>query len=243
MLTVIVKEQQLMPVTFTDNNAIALKDAMPPFMMGKYDGRKKDARPTNISLDAHKPVTILTGQNMSGKSKAAESVILNAILAQATGHAFVSGGVFSPRKEFHMLGSTSEEVTDTDGSRGFREMEKIGDLLSANREQSLIVLDEILTSTDGPGAFAIQAAAIEEMTRNGALMIMTIHSRATERAVRLKIPRNARYLQPVYDRGNPTYRWKPGVERANPHQLANNCGVNPGIIQRAQEIEKMLDMD
>ncbi len=238
----VVKKEHLKPVKIVDqeNNALKLSDARHPSLVKRL-GNKKTV-PFSVELTSKEPTVIFTGDNGSGKSICVQTTMLNSILAQATGHCYAEGGTYSPRTRIEFASRlASSRVTGEDhDSTGTREMKSFIEKMASLEPNSMLVLDETLSSTDDAGAISLILAYLEDHAKNGGVTMMTVHSAALQQAFEKGIGGGIQFLKPKSDQEKHRFEFESGVARANTLKFAENLGAKPEVLERARRILKQL---
>lgn len=236
----VVLERGLKRVEIVDENVFELHGARHPFLMQQLG--KERTVPQDIHVSSGQPNVIMTGDNATGKSKRVETVLLNAPLAQSFGYALAEGGRYAPRSELAYVHTLNVNVEENQYSRGQKEMFAFVQMVQGLKKNSVVVMDEILTSTDSMGAIAIVLAVLEENGKNGGMSFLTIHSRDLEEIQRLGLAPSVQFLKPKEgEGGKKTFQWEEGVGRADPIALAKSFGLPENLLERAAKIKEALE--
>lgn len=236
-------EKKLKPMEITEDNAIEFREMRNPHLCrhSGYNNKNKVVG-ADLVLTPDQPNVILTGKNAAGKSKCAEAAILNALLAQNTGFGFVSGGRYSMRRQLTFLRSIPEEAGEAQFSRGQKEMRAVAAEVEQSKDKNLLVMDEILTSTDSLGAISLVLAMLEHNAEKGGMGILTIHSRDLEVVRANNLAPSVSFLKAKEGKGGKmTYQWEEGVGRADPIALAKEAGLSAEVIKLAQKIKNGIE--
>ena len=131
--------------------------------------------PNPTDLPRERPMAVLTGPNMSGKSTYMRQVALISLLAQ------VGSFVPAERAEVPIVGRVFTRVGASDDIAGGRstfmvEMTELAAILEAADEDSLVVLDEVGRGTSTRDGYAIAQAATEYLHDSvGAYTLFATH--------------------------------------------------------------------
>jgi DNA mismatch repair protein MutS len=199
--------------------------------------------PNPTDLPRERPMAVVTGPNMSGKSTYMRQVALICVLAQL--------GSFVPaeRAELPIVDRVFTRVGASDDIAGGRstfmvEMTELADILAGAGEDSLVVLDEVGRGTSTRDGYAIAQAATEHLHDEvGAYTLFaTHHHELTDVAERLPRAKNYHFS---------AARTADGVEfehdlREGPAEasygveVAEMAGVPGTVVDRAG---RLLDAD
>ncbi len=115
-------------------------------------------------------------------------------------------------------------------------------VLEEPRKPLLIVIDEILSSTDPEEASALAQALIEEMVARGHHVLVTSHF--SELSLRCKANPRIAVAAMEFDGGRPTYRLRPD-ELGSSHALevAERLGFPERLLKRARELLSTVKLD
>lgn len=235
-------KRDLQKIDITDENVIEFGGVRHPLL--EMEMGKDKVVPTDISITAEQPNVIVTGDNATGKSILVDEIELNALLTQATGYALAKSGRYSPRNKFSHLGALASDATETQYSRGQKEMQLVARTAESMGEKDMLVMDEFLTSTDSVGGAAILTAILEENAARGGMSLLTVHSRDLEPIQEQNLAPSIQFLRAKQGPGGKkTYQWEPGIGRADPIKLAEEAGLPSHIVSRARSILERLEKE
>ncbi len=192
--------------------------------------------PNPTDLPHERPMAVITGPNMSGKSTYMRQVALICVLAQLGG--FVPAG----RAELPIIDRISTRVGASDDIAGGRstfmvEMAELADILSAAGPDSLVVLDEVGRGTSTRDGYAIAQAATEYLHDEvGAYTLFaTHHHELTDVAATLPRASNVHFSAERTDDGvefEHDLRRGP-AEASYGVEVAEMAGVPSAVVDRA----------
>jgi len=195
--------------------------------------------PNPTALPHERPMALLTGPNMSGKSTYMRQVALVALLAQV-GSFVPAGHAALPviERVFTRVGASD----DIAGGRStfMVEMTELAAILEAADENSLVVLDEVGRGTSTRDGYAIAQAATEHLHDSvGAYTLFaTHHHELTDVVEGLPRARNYHFSAGRDDGGvefEHDLRAGP-AEASYGVEVAEMAGVPAGVVDRASEL-------
>jgi hypothetical protein len=137
-----------------------------------------DCVPNSVSITAARPLLIVSGSNMSGKSTLLRTIGINAVLALA------GSAVRAPSLRMHPVSlATSIRVADSlqEGASHFSaEIERIRQIIETARDfpPTLFLIDEILQGTNSGDRRIGSEAILTQLLALGALGVITTHDLA-----------------------------------------------------------------
>ncbi len=227
-----------------DSSELKLTDARHPLLERKLEAGK--LVPNDCDLSAEKPMAIVTGPNMAGKSTYVRTVALSVLLAQA--------GSFVPAREaviglcdriFTRLGSADD--IGKGASTFMVEMAETANILNHATAKSLIVLDEVGRGTstyDGVSlAWAISEFILGELAAR--TVFATHYHELTQLAAKYS---GARNLNVAVREWNDELIFlhkivEGGADRSYGIHVAKLAGIPNAVVQRGKEILAKLEAD
>ena len=195
------------------------------------------AVPVNISIGPGWTVLVITGPNTGGKTAAMKALGLLALMhqsglqipAEAGSVLPVFDGVYADIGDLQSI----EESVSTFGSH----MRNVIRILSCATPRSLVLLDELGTSTDPEEGSALAKAILEHLAGSGVAAVATTHHKnvaafaeVTPGMANASVELDAKTLRP-------TYHLTPGVPgRSYAMSVAEQMGLTEGIMGRAREL-------
>jgi hypothetical protein len=183
----------------------------------------------SVVLSAERPLLIVSGSNMSGKSTLLRAIGTNVVLAQAGAPVRAGRFVLSP---FRVGASIRVEDNLKEGeSRFYAEIRQIRDILEMARKNPpvLFLLDEIFSGTNSHDRRIGAQAILRSLVERGALGLVTTHDLALTRMEEElgDRARNVHFEDQIVDgRMQFDYRMREGVvTRSNALELMRSIGI------------------
>jgi DNA mismatch repair protein MutS2 len=196
-----------------------------------------DAVPVNVSIGPDWTVLVITGPNTGGKTAAMKALGLLALMHQsglqipaAVGTVLpIFDGVYADIGDLQSI----EESVSTFGSH----MRNVIRILSSATPQSLVLLDELGTSTDPEEGSALAKAILEHLAVSGVVTVATTHHKnvaafaeVTDGMANASVELDSKTLRP-------TYHLTPGVPgRSYAMSVAEQMGLTEEIMDRARDL-------
>ena len=163
-----------------EQRRLLLSRARHPLLLGQ--SKSGDVVPITVSLDSEKGVLLITGPNAGGKTVALKTVGLLAMMAHA--------GLHIPAEEARFPGFDGI-YADIGDQQSIQESlstfsSHITNLLGIMRQatgRSLVLVDELGTSTDPEEGAALASAVLRHFQRMGVFLVGTTHQRGVARTV------------------------------------------------------------
>lgn len=225
-------ETQLHFPEFTNSYAI---EQMRHLVLEKISGSKPVVK--NDYACQGPGVALITGPNMAGKSTLMRQIALLQILAQ------IGFPVPAAKAQVPLIKSIFTRVGASDhltqGLSTFMvEMKETADILSANTESSLIIMDEIGRGTSTFDGMALAESILEYILKSG--KSFTFFSTHYHELTEIKHPKLTNWHMSVHRKGNEIeflYWFKQGpAEGSYGIDVAHLAGLPPEIIERARYI-------
>jgi hypothetical protein len=156
-------------VTYTKNEPkLVITDFKHPFL--------DNSIPNSINISNNKNI-IITGPNASGKSTLIKSIIINILMAQTIGVSLSTEMTLTPFKNIYSFLNTNDIL----GSQSLfqTEIKNIGSYLNIlkNKENSFIIVDEILKGTNHTESTKISSAICKKLNSvKNNISIITTHN-------------------------------------------------------------------
>jgi DNA mismatch repair ATPase MutS len=129
--------------------------------------------PVDLTLDAERPLLLVTGPNAGGKTVALKTLGLCALMAQAGCHVPARAGARLPvfSGVFAIVGDDQSVAENLSTFSAFvRQLRRV---LAEVDDRSLVLLDELGAGTDPDDGAALAQAALETRRREGLCMAST----------------------------------------------------------------------
>ena len=197
----------------------------------------QDAVPISISIGPDWTVLVITGPNTGGKTAAMKTLGLLALMYQSGIQIPAEAGSVLPVFDsvYADIGDLQsiEESESTFGSH----MRNVIRILSSATSRSLVLLDELGTSTDPEEGSALAKAILEYLAGAGVVVVATTHHKnvavfaeVTGGMTNASVELDARTL-------HPTYHLTPGVPgRSYAMSVADQMGLPEMIMARARNL-------
>ena len=194
------------------------------------------AVPIGIRLASGHGVMLITGPNAGGKTVALKTVGLLAMMAHA--------GLHVPADEAHfpLLDGIYVDIGDQQSieqslSTFSSHIQNLRSIMETATVHSLVLVDELGTSTDPEEGSALAEAILSHFFHQGVFLVATTHHRGVARYVQeqdgminASVDLDPRTLEP-------TYRVTQGLPgRSYALTIASRLGLTPEIIQHAQSL-------
>jgi DNA mismatch repair protein MutS2 len=197
----------------------------------------QNAVPISISIGPDWTVLVITGPNTGGKTAAMKALGLLALMHQSGLQIPAEAGCVLPVFDgvYADIGDLQsiEESVSTFGSH----MRNVIRILSSATPRSLVLLDELGTSTDPEEGSALAKAILEHLAGSGVAAVATTHHKNVAAFAELTpgMANASVELDPKTLR--PTYHLTPGVPgKSYAMSVAEQMGLTEGIMDRAREL-------
>ena len=198
---------------------------------------EQQAIPIDIAVGPDWSVLVITGPNTGGKTVAMKTVGLLALMHQsgllvpaAEGSSLpVFGGIFADIGDHQSI--------ERAASRFGAHMENIIDILSSAGSDSLLLLDELGTSTDAEEGSALAKAILEHLAAEGVTTITTTHHRNVAAHAEVAPGMMNASVELDADTLRPTYHLTQGIPgRSYAMSVATQLGLSEEIIDKARSL-------
>ncbi|HLF03942.1 MAG TPA: Smr/MutS family protein, partial [Dehalococcoidia bacterium] len=192
--------------------------------------------PGGISDAAGANVMLITGPNAGGKTVALKTVGLLALMAHA--------GLHVPAEEAHfpLLDGVYTDIGDQQSiqqslSTFSSHIQNLKNIMAQATAHSLVLVDELGTSTDPEEGSALAQAILGYFQRRGVLLVATTHHRAVARYVQEQAGMVNASVDLDPQTLAPTYQVTLGLPgRSYALTIANRLGLPAEIVQEAQSL-------
>ena len=190
--------------------------------------------PITLTVGDPQQVLLITGPNAGGKTVALKSVGLAVLMAQAGLH------VAAAEATLGMVDGVFADIGDQQSiqrslSTFSSHIENLRDILQQATPSSLVLLDELGTSTDPEEGAALAKAVLAHFARRGTTLVATSHFRGVAAFVQEEpnMINASVELDPVTL--EPTYRLTTGLPgRSYALTIAAHHGLDPAVVEGAR---------
>jgi len=135
---------------------------------------QKKFQPVDIALD--RPVTVITGANMSGKTVVLKSLALNQLMFQTGFFLCAKTARITPVESIFLITKDSQSMDEGLSSYAF-EILKVSDCIkhSQNGEKCLILIDELARTTNPQEGRAIVRSVMSILAEHDVYAVITTH--------------------------------------------------------------------
>ena len=192
--------------------------------------------PINLELGGENGVMVITGPNAGGKTVALKTVGLLALMAHAGLH------VPAEQAEFPLLDGIYSDIGDQQSieqslSTFSSHIQNLRSILEQVTPNSLVLIDELGTSTDPEEGSALAQAILGHFRQHGVLTIATTHHRGVARHVQEQPGMINASVDLEPGTLEPTYRITLGLPgRSYALTIADRLGLTPEIIAQARSL-------
>ena len=156
------------------DSLLNLKEAYHPLLLLNKNNQK-EIIPFDLNLNKDKPILIISGPNTGGKTVVLKAITLISYMTLC--------GICTPISPLSEIGIFSSFFIDIKDEQSIEKnlssfsshLLNLKNILEKANSQSLIALDEILTSTDPEQGIALSKAIIERLSEKKSLTIITTH--------------------------------------------------------------------
>ena len=206
---------------------LALTAARHPLLAG-------DVVPISVSLGAAQTVMLITGPNAGGKTVALKTAGLLALMAHAGLH------VPAEQARFPALDGVYADIGDQQSieqslSTFSSHISNILSIMGRATDRSLVLLDELGTSTDPEEGSALAKSILSHFQEMGLLLVATTHHRGVARYVQ-ETPGMVNASVDLHPQTlEPTYRVTQGLPgRSYALTIASRLGMPEAIVEQAR---------
>jgi DNA mismatch repair protein MutS2 len=131
--------------------------------------------PLSLELFPERPVLVISGPNMGGKTVALKTVGLLLLMARAGLHVPAADGTSLPLADDLFVDLGDEQSIEGDVSTFAGHLRNVKDLWEGAGPRSIVLLDELGGGTDPEEGSALAMALLEGMARRGTMTLATTH--------------------------------------------------------------------
>lgn len=222
-----------------EGKGIRLVQARHPLLSLSFEkkGSRKEVVPLDFELGAEATVMVVTGVNAGGKTIALKTAGLLLLMALS--------GMAVPalsNSRFPLLLELQADIGDEQSiesslSTFSAHISRISQILKGADQRTLVLMDELGTSTDPVEGAAIGCAVLKDLQEKGALVLATTHLteikgfvHRTEGMVNASMEFDQRTLTPLYR----LRMGEPG--RSHALEIARQYGLPESILEKAQKL-------
>jgi DNA mismatch repair protein MutS2 len=227
------------PPRLTSEGSIRLVQGRHPLLELSF--RRQAARPALVPLDLElggdARVMVITGSNAGGKTVALKTTGLLTLMALSGLPVPARDSSVFPLIDKLLVDIGDEQSIESSLSTFSAHIQHISAILQNAGERTLVLLDELGTSTDPDEGAALASAVLARLQGQGALVLATTHLTGikvfTERSpgmVNAAMEFDPRTLKPLYR----LKTGQPGLSHAL--EVAGQYGLDPAVVSQAREL-------
>ena len=195
----------------------------------------RDVVPVNVSVGPDWSVLVVTGPNTGGKTVAMKTVGLLALMHQAGLQIPADDGSVLPTFDGVYADVGDQQSIEQSVSTFSSHMRNVVEILGAATHESLILLDELGTSTDAEEGSALARAILEDLADRKVSTIATTHHRSVAAFAETSTGMMNSSVQLDADSLTPTYHLTLGIPgRSYAMAIAASLGLPEHILENAQ---------
>jgi len=218
-----------------ENGSLVILQGLHPVLLLRHE--RETIVPLTIEVGNSFKTLLITGPNAGGKTVALKSLGILSLMVQCGIHVPVSPDSEFPifKKIFVLMGDN--QSIENDLSTYSSQVLQIKKITEQADVTSLVLIDEIGSSTDPTEGGAIAAAVIEHLTAAGALTVATSHHASLKAFVHNAPGMENGAMEFDQETLIPTYRFKLGLPGSSyALEIAQRLGVNEKIIANASSM-------
>ncbi len=195
------------------------------------------AVPLNLEMDTQRPVLLISGPNAGGKTVVLKTVGLIVLMAKYGMYVPVGEGSEIPYYDEIYADIGDEQSIESHVSTFAGHVAQIKQALDG-KDNSLVLLDELMSQTSVEEGSALAAAVLEDLSKKSSTVLATTHNEE----LKLYASKNDTMLNAGMEyTDRPTYRLILGIPQpSNALKLARQLGISDSIIQHAYSL---MDQD
>ncbi len=222
----------------TEDRRLLLRGARHPLLAERARrGETPPPVPLEVELDSERPMLLVTGPNMGGKTVALKTVGLVSLLAQAGLPVPAGSGTTIPWFDRVICDIGDEQSVMADVSTFLSHLRRVSEAVTRATGQSLVLLDELGSGTDPTEGAALGQAVLERLLTKRSLTLASTHHGALKAfAQEAEGVRNASM---AFDEEThrPLFTLVLGVPgRSRALQVAARFGMDPEVLRRAEDL-------
>ena len=224
-----------MPEAETDARCSPHNDMTIRLVNARHPMLGRDAVPVNVSVGPDWSVLVVTGPNTGGKTVAMKTVGLLALMHQAGIQIPANDGSILPTFDGVYADVGDQQSIEQSVSTFSSHMRSVIEILAAATPDSLILLDELGTSTDAEEGSALARAILEDLAERRMSTIATTHHRSVAAHAETSRKMMNASVQLDTDSLTPTYHLTLGLPgRSYAMAIAASLGLPERILESAQ---------
>lgn len=216
-----------------EDGVVELKNGRHPLFLFKE--RTEDVVPLTLRLGEGCRTLVITGPNAGGKTVALKTVGLLALMHQHGCHIPAEEGTTMPLFSQIFADIGDQQSIEQDLSTFSSHMGNIKNIVEKADSESLVLLDEIGSSTDPAEGSALAEVILKELTRRNCLTIATTHMGSLK--VFAHEESGIENGSMAFDQKTlrPTYRFQAGVPGSSyAFEIAERLGLSKQIVEEAK---------
>ena len=221
--------------TAQDERHIPINDMSVRLINARHPLLGRDAVPVNVRLGPDWSVLVVTGPNTGGKTVAMKTVGLLALMHQAGLQIPADDGSVLPVFDGVYADVGDQQSIEQSVSTFSSHMRNVIDILEQATPASLVLLDELGTSTDAEEGSALARAILEYLADNDVSTIVTTHHRSVAVFAETSASMMNASVQLDADSLTPTFHLTLGIPgRSYAMAIAASLGLPEHILESAQ---------
>ncbi|MYC06992.1 MAG: hypothetical protein F4X57_07450 [Chloroflexi bacterium] len=219
----------------TDSKEQSAVDMRVRLINARHPMLGRDVVPVNVSVGPDWSVLVVTGPNTGGKTVAMKTVGLLALMHQAGLQIPADDGSVLPTFDGVYADVGDQQSIEQSVSTFSSHMRNVIEILGAATPESLILLDELGTSTDAEEGSALARAILEDLAGRKVSTIATTHHRSVAAFAETSPGMMNSSVQLDADSLTPTYHLTLGIPgRSYAMAIAASLGLPEHILENAQ---------
>jgi DNA mismatch repair protein MutS2 len=218
-----------------DECILELNEARHPLLLMRESMEK--VIPLSLRMGGNLKTLVITGPNAGGKTVALKTAGLLALMHQFGLHVPVKKETVIPLFSHIFTDIGDQQSIEQDLSTFSSHIRSIRSILEKADERSLVLIDEIGSSTDPSEGAALAETILRHLTRKGCTTLATTHMGALKIFAHEEV--GVENGSMVFDQKTlqPTYRFQMGIPGASyAFEIAERLGVSQTIVKEARDL-------